>query len=144
MIFRRTVRSKQMSLARLTTALTSWVHRRLCQSNQTRFNPIDLCVRVSLLPTFMREYKLEWRGPSGLKWHNGLGVGLAIGTSRTELLFRECRFRPYDCVRHHRLRGVDSVSLQMLLTGTCRQCGSWSVAGHNDRKAIGRNPICAC
>jgi len=26
---------------------------------------------------------------------------------------------------------------------TCRQCGSWSVAGHNHRKVIGRDPICA-
>jgi len=41
------------------------------------------------------------------------------------------------------LRGVDSVRLQILLMGTCRQCGSWSVAGHNHRKVIGRDPICA-
>ena len=27
--------------------------------------------------------------------------------------------------------------------GTCRQCGSWSVVGHNHRKVIGRDPICA-
>jgi len=27
--------------------------------------------------------------------------------------------------------------------GTCRQCGSWSVAGHHHRKVIGRDPICA-
>jgi len=31
----------------------------------------------------------------------------------------------------------------MLLMGTCRQCGSRSVAGHNRRKVIGRDPICA-
>ena len=27
--------------------------------------------------------------------------------------------------------------------GTCRQCGSWSDAGHNRRKVIGRDTICA-
>jgi len=27
--------------------------------------------------------------------------------------------------------------------GTCRQCGSWSVAGHDHKKVIGRDPICA-
>ena len=27
--------------------------------------------------------------------------------------------------------------------GTCRQCGSWSVAGHNRKKLIGRGPIYA-
>jgi len=26
---------------------------------------------------------------------------------------------------------------------TCRQCGSWSIAGHNHGKVIGRDPICA-
>jgi len=44
------------------------------------------------------------------------------------------------------LRGVDSVisvHFQISLMGTCRQCGSWSVAGHNHRKVIGRDPICA-
>ena len=41
------------------------------------------------------------------------------------------------------LRGVDSVHLEILLMGTRRQCGSWSVAGHNHRKVIGRDPICA-
>jgi len=30
-----------------------------------------------------------------------------------------------------------------VLTGTCRQCGSWSVAGHSHRKVIGRDTICA-
>ena len=44
-------------------------------------------------------------------------------------------------LRHHPLRGVDSVCLQILLMGTCRQCGSWSVADHNHRKAIGREPL---
>jgi len=34
-------------------------------------------------------------------------------------------------LRRHPLRGVDSVHLQMLLTGTCRQCGSSSVTGHD-------------
>ena len=27
--------------------------------------------------------------------------------------------------------------------GMCRQCGSWSVAGHDHKKVIGRDPICA-
>ena len=31
---------------------------------------------------------------------------------------------------YHPLRGVDSVNLQISLMGMCRQCGSWSVAGH--------------
>jgi len=26
--------------------------------------------------------------------------------------------------------------------GTCQQCGSWSVAGHNHRKVIGQDFIC--
>ena len=34
------------------------------------------------------------------------------------------------------------VHLQILLMGKCRQCGSWSMAGHNHRKVIGRGPIC--
>jgi len=34
-------------------------------------------------------------------------------------------------LRHRPLRGVDSVHLRVLLTGTCRQRGSWSVAGHS-------------
>jgi len=41
------------------------------------------------------------------------------------------------------ISGVDSVRIQILLVGTCRQCGSWCVAGHNHRKVIGRDPICA-
>ena len=32
---------------------------------------------------------------------------------------------------------------QILLMGTCRQRGSWSVAGHNQRNVIGQDPICA-
>ena len=32
---------------------------------------------------------------------------------------------------------------RQMLTGTCRQCGSWSVTGHNHRKVIGRGTICA-
>ena len=40
-------------------------------------------------------------------------------------------------LRHHPLRGVDSVHLQILLMGTCRQCGLWPVAGHNHVKVIG-------
>ena len=44
---------------------------------------------------------------------------------------------------HHLLRGVDSVHLQILLIDTCRQCCSWSVAGHSHKKVIGRDPIYA-
>ena len=36
-----------------------------------------------------------------------------------------------------------NLRLQILLMGTCRQCGSRSVAGHNHRKVIWRDPICA-
>ena len=32
---------------------------------------------------------------------------------------------PAIWLRHRPLRGVDSVRLQILLTGTCRECGSW-------------------
>jgi len=60
-----------------------------------------------------------------------------------DYFFRECcsrcRFQPYD--RRHPLRGVDSVHVQILLMGACRQCGSWSVAGHNHRKVIGQDPM---
>ena len=42
-------------------------------------------------------------------------------------------------LRRHPLRGVDSVRhLQIVLTGTCRRRGSWSVAGHDHMKVIGR------
>ena len=34
---------------------------------------------------------------------------------------------------------VDSVYLQILLMGSCRQRGSWSVAGHNHRKVTGHS-----
>ena len=30
-----------------------------------------------------------------------------------------------------------------LLMGTSQQCGTWSATGHNHRKVIGRDPICA-
>ena len=43
----------------------------------------------------------------------------------------------------HLLSGIVSVCLQILLVGTCRLCGSWSVAGHNHRKLIGQDLICA-
>ena len=48
---------------------------------------------------------------------------------------------PAIWLHHHPLREVDSVHLQILLKGTCRQCGSWSVTGHNHRKVIGRERI---
>jgi len=55
------------------------------------------------------------------------------------LLFREsgshCRLH---MTASYPLRGVYSVHLQILLMGTCRQCGLWSVAGHNHRKVIAR------
>ena len=46
-------------------------------------------------------------------------------------------------LRHHPLHGVVSVHLQILLVGTCRRRGWWSVAGHNHRKVIGQDPVCA-
>ena len=46
-------------------------------------------------------------------------------------------------LRHHLLRGVVSVRLQILLVGMCQLCGSWSVAGHSYMKVIGQDPICA-
>ena len=46
---------------------------------------------------------------------------------------------PAIWLRHHPLCGVDSVHRHILLMGTCRQCGSWSVAGHDHRKVIGRD-----
>jgi len=60
---------------------------------------------------------------------------------RLLLLFCECcsrcRFQPYDCVI------IRSIHLQILLMGMCQQCCSWSVAGLNHKKVIGRDPICA-
>ena len=50
---------------------------------------------------------------------------------------------PAIWLHHHLLRGLVSVRLQILLVGTCRLCGSWPVAGHNQRKVIGKDPICA-
>ena len=59
------------------------------------------------------------------------------------LLFRKCcsrcRFQPYDC--HYPLREVDSVHLQILSMDTCRQCGSWSVAGQNHNRRLGEAPF---
>ena len=52
-------------------------------------------------------------------------------------------FDPGHVTLHHPLRGVDSVHFQILLMGTCRQCGSWSVAGHNHKKVIGHDPVLA-
>ena len=46
-------------------------------------------------------------------------------------------------LHHHLHHGVVSVRLQILSVGMCRPCGSWSVAGHNHRKVIGQDPICA-
>jgi len=52
-----------------------------------------------------------------------------------------CRFQRCDC--HRLLCGGDSVHLQILLMGTCQQCGSRSVTLRNHRKVIGWDPICA-
>jgi len=41
---------------------------------------------------------------------------------------------------HHPLHGVDSVHLEILLMGTCWQCGLWSVAFHNHKK-VGETPF---
>ena len=62
---------------------------------------------------------------------------------RPLLLFRECCSRCRFQLCHRPLCGGDSVHLWILLMGTCRQCGSWSVAGHNHRKVIGRDSIYA-
>jgi len=52
-----------------------------------------------------------------------------------------CRFQPYDCVI---VRFVEQIqSTLILIMGTCRQCGSWSVTGHNHKKVIGWDCICA-
>jgi len=59
----------------------------------------------------------------------------------TNAVVGRCWFQPYDC--HHLLCGVVSVRLQILLVGTYRLCGSWSVTGHSHRKVIGQDPICA-
>jgi len=48
---------------------------------------------------------------------------------------------PAIWLRRHPLRGVDSVRLQILLMGTCRQCGSGSVAGHNHKRWLGETPF---
>ena len=55
-----------------------------------------------------------------------------------------CRFQPYDCMRHHPVRGVDSVHLQILLMGTCRQC-MWFIVGRwsQSQKGDWARPICA-
>jgi len=42
-----------------------------------------------------------------------------------------CRFQPHHCVVTRFVERVDSVRLPVLSAGTCRQCGSWSVAGHS-------------
>jgi len=44
-------------------------------------------------------------------------------------------------LHHHLLRGVDLVRLQILSVEVCRQCGSWSVAGHSHRKIVGRHTM---
>jgi len=46
---------------------------------------------------------------------------------------------PAIWLRRYPYRGIDS----NFVNGTCRQCGSWSVAGHNHRNVIGRDPICS-
>ena len=70
---------------------------------------------------------VSFQSLSETTWHN---------TSFCECCSR-CRFQPHD----HMLRGVDSVRLQISSMDTCRQCGSWSVAGHNHKKVIELGPI---
>ena len=77
-------------------------------------------------------------------WH----VCFATATQLTVLLYFISRVLwslliPVIWLHHHLLRGVVSVRLKILLVGTCQLCGSWSVAGHNHRKVIGQDPICA-
>jgi len=79
-----------------------------------------------------------------------LYISLQCTSADLPLLSRDCSsisrvlqslWIPAIWLYHHPHRGVDSVRLQILLVGTCRQCGSWSVAGHNHRKVIGWDPI---
>ena len=99
----------------------------------------------------MSQQLTRYKQPSAVRLKPGsshIAVGLAnhytAATSidwillPTYLLFRKCcshcRFQPRDCVI---IRFTEysqcqySVHLQILLMGTCRQCGSWSVAGHS-------------
>ena len=69
---------------------------------------------------------------------------LALGRSRSAYYIASAAVTADSSPCHHPLRAVDSVHLRILSMGTCRQCGSWSVAGHNHvRKVTGRDPICA-
>jgi len=61
-------------------------------------------------------------------------VYVTSGSTSSEMIPSETSGRPWT---HRPLRGVDAVRLQVLLMAICRQCGSWSVAGHNYRKVIG-------
>ena len=69
------------------------------------------------------------------------GGAYCLSAQGRYFVYFACAAVAVDSSHHHLLRGVDSVRLQMLSTGTCRQCGSLSVAGHNHRKLIGRDPI---
>ena len=60
------------------------------------------------------------------------------------LLFHKCcsrcRFQSYDCVITRFMEWIQS-TFRFLLMGTCQQCGLWSVACHNHKKVIGRDPF---
>ena len=95
------------------------------------FSHSEQGVRHKMWPRFKRSWLHDWN----------------VAFDATRLLFSECCSRCIDStamwLRHHLLRGVDSVLLQVLLMGTCRQCGSRSVAGHNRRKVTGWDPVSA-
>ena len=71
------------------------------------------------------------------------GKSLAVSVMRNHFHFTSTVVAvDFSHVSYHPLRGVVSVRLQIVLVGTCRLCGAWSVAGHNHRKVIGQDPIC--
>ena len=87
---------------------------------------------------------------SPLSTTSGLGTSVRqlfandFSRAYNAIIFRKCcnrcRFQPYDCVII-RLRGVDSVCLQILLMGTCRLYGSWSVLATITGRWLGETPF---
>jgi len=101
----------------------------LCHSNKYRNNNCTgppSCSKTPMLATFMLHPNELLRVYAQLFIYFAIA---AVAVDSSILL------------RRHPLHGVHSVCLQILM-GLCRQCGSWSVAGHNHRKVIGQDPIC--
>jgi len=73
----------------------------------------------------------------GVVYRRPIGAVVTVQRVRRRLQMSRLDSTPAMWLRHHPLRGVDSVHLQILLMGTCRQCGLWPVAGHNHVKVIG-------